>query len=135
MRNDFHQSNACSVKIDIRTGGILIVEAFASILLDMNALNANGFFDLIFQLNVKNTFLDEGKAILGNLIACWIVGVKVVFAIHDGCRFNSAINGEAQTDGLIHALTIQCGQHTGHGDIKIGYTCVGLLSENLGRSG
>jgi hypothetical protein len=122
--DDLHERYPRAIEIDQGIVGMLIVNEFACILLQVQPLDANAVcfpIDLDFDL----AGADDGLLVLGDLIALRQIGVEVIFPVEHGGEIDLGLKPEAGAHGLIDAALIDDRQHAGHGGIDQGDLGIG----------
>ena len=105
--------------------GVLVVDRFAGVLLEMQPLDAD--LDLALGAHVEQHFAlaDDGVLELGDLVALRQVGIEIVLAVEDRALVDLRLEPEAGAHRLAHAFLVDHRQHAGHrrideADIGIG---------------
>ena len=121
LRHDFHQRNAGAVQIHIALGGTLVVQAFASVLLQMQPLNADN--DLLGGRHIDDHFaLPHNRAfILADLIALRQIRIEIVFAVKARLQVDLCLQAKPGTHSLRNTLFIDHGEHARHSRVHQRY--------------
>ena len=79
--DDLHQGDARAVEIDIGVVGMLIVDALARILLEMQALDADLDRVALGMVDDELALADNGLLVLRDLIAGRQIGIEIVLPV------------------------------------------------------
>jgi hypothetical protein len=138
-RDDLHQRDAGAVQVHIAARRVLVVHQLARVLLDMDALDADGFH-IRFRVLVVEADLDLPLAYdrvieLADLIALRQIGVEIVLAIKARPFVDLRVDRHAGADSLTYAFAVRHGQHAGHGGVDERNLRVRLRAESRRRAG
>ena len=104
------------------------MNVLARIIFHMNPGNADAL-RLAVHRHVKMTVFADGQIELRNLIAGGKIRVEVVLTGKDGAAMHFAVGGKAHQRGIMHGLTINDRQSTGHARADFAHIAVGRLPE------
>ena len=109
----------CAGAVEINAGFPTegIVDRLAGIFLQMRAGDADRKKRPVFQRHLENTFADDGRKKLTDLIALGQVRVEVIFAIEDGAFSDAGTDAQTKLDRVADSFLVQHGQHAGHAQI------------------
>ena len=128
FRHDFHQGDAGTIEVDVAIVGVLIVDGFAGVLLQMQALDTDDFgFAVRFDLDLA--FADNWLLELADLVALRQVGVEVVLAVENRAVVDLRLEAETRANGLGDALFVDDGEHSRHRRIHQRNVAVGRSAE------
>ena len=111
---------------------MLVVQALAGVLLQMQPLDADGDALAAEQIDDDLALADDRALVLADLIALRQIGIEVVLAVEDRIEIDLRLQPEPGADGLRDAAFVDHRQHAGHGGIDQAHMGVGLAAE-LGR--
>ena len=114
---------------------MLVVQRLAGVLLQVQALDADGPHLAVGHVQVDGAVADDRLQVLRDLIAGRQVGIEVVLALEDRGQIDRGIEAEAGADRLLHAELVDHRQHAGHGRVHRRDLAVGLAPEGRGRTG
>ena len=132
LRHDLHQRHARAVEIDIGILRMLVVQALARVLLQMQPLDADGDALAAQQIDDDLALADDRALVLADLIALRQVGIEIVLPVEDRSEIDLGLQPEPGADGLGDAVFVDHRQHAGHGGIDQAHMGVRLAAE-LGR--
>ena len=104
---------------------MLVVQRFASVLLQMQALDANAL-GVAINVNLDFALADDRLLVLRDLIALGQIRIEIILPVEDGARVDFSLEAEARANGLGHALFVDDWQHAGHCRIDQRYVAVGF---------
>ena len=142
MGDDLHQGGAGAVEVHVGGARNHIVDQFAGVLLQVQALDAHHEGRAIVALHLDEALADDRILVLADLIALRQIGIKVVLAVEAGPEVDLRLQPQARAHRLLDAATIDHGQHAGHGGVdkadllvRAGAETHGGAAEQLGVGG
>jgi hypothetical protein len=111
---------------------VLVVQALAGVLLEMQALDADGARAAVFEVEDDLALADDRLLILGDLVAGRQVGVEVVLALEHRDQVDLGPEGQPGSHGLGDARLVRHRQHAGHGRVDERDLAVRLGPEGVG---
>jgi hypothetical protein len=137
--DNLHQRHAGAIEIDIRARRVLIMHQLAGILLNMDALDANGLgrwnAGLFIRLDSEQTFAHKRMIKLRNLVALRQIGIEIILAVEPAPFVDLRLDGHAGAHRLTDAFAVGHGQHPRHCGIDKADLAVGLRAERRRRAG
>jgi hypothetical protein len=115
---------------------VQVVDRLAGILLEVQALDANG--DGLAGLRHVHQDLalpDDRALVLADLIALRQVRIEIVLPVEGALEIDLRLEAEAGADGLAHAFLVDHRQHAGHRRVDQGDVAVRFAAESGGRPG
>ena len=111
LGDDLHQRDAGAVQIDIGQGRMLVVQALAGVLLEMQPGDADLAHRPVGHVQTDPAVADDRLLVLRDLIAGGQVGIEVVLALEDAVQID--LGGEAKPglDRLLDAMAVDDRQH------------------------
>ena len=94
LADDLHKSHAGAVEIDIGLARVLVVQAFAGILLEMQPLNADLPGDATLQIDLDHALAYDRILVLRDLVAGRQVRVEVVLAVEHRAQVDLGVQAE-----------------------------------------
>ena len=135
LRHDLHQRHAGAVEIDIGLGRMLVMQALARILLQMQAGDAD-FAGLSFgKVEHDRALAHHRLGILGDLIAGGQIGVEIVLAVEHRAQIDLRVQAQAGAHRLLDADLVDHRQHAGKGRVHQADLRVRLGAEFRGGAG
>jgi hypothetical protein len=107
----------------------------AGILLEMQALDADGGGLAVGQLDRDLALADDRRLVLADLVALRQVRIEVVLAVEGRAPVDLRFQAEPGTDRLLHAFLVDDRQHARHGRIDQRDMAVRRSAELRGRAG
>ena len=90
------------------------MDRFAGILLQMDALDANGNGLAIIAIDVQRPLPDNRMGKLADLIALWQIRIKIILPIKPAPQMDFSTKPKTCAHGLFDTKTVQNRQHAGH---------------------
>src|SRR5262249_38526456 len=112
-----HQRHASSIEINVGLLGVLVVEGFARVLLQVQALDADTH-GLPVHVHLDRTLPDDRPFVLRDLIALRQIRIEVVLAVEYRDEVDLRVEPEPGAHGLGNARLIDDGQHAGHSRVN-----------------
>ena len=124
--DDLHQRHAGPVEIDEGHRRIHVVDRLASVLFQVNPLNAHQTGHTGTHFDQHFTLAHDGMVQLGDLIALRQIGVEVILAVKGRAQVDRSLQPKAGPHGLFHAKLVDDRQHPRHRGIHEGHVRVRL---------
>ena len=83
LGDDLHQGDARAVQVDKAVVGMLVMQALAGILLQMQAFDADPDGFPVLEVDDDLALAHDGVLVLADLIALGQVGIEIVLAVED----------------------------------------------------
>src|SRR6516165_2430910 len=132
LRDDLHQRDTGPVQIHESQGRMLVVQALAGILLEMQPGDADLAHGPVGHVQTDPAVSDNRLLILRDLITGRQVGIKVVLALEDAVQVDLGIEAEPGLDRLLNAKPVNDRQHPRKRGVDRRNLGVGLRPE-IGR--
>ncbi len=107
-----------------------VVNAFARVLLHMHPLDTHGDRLTAVEVHQHLALADDRVLVLGNLVALRQVRIEVVLPVKDGVMIDLRLQPQPGADRLLHAESVDHGQHAGHGRVDEADLAVRLRAES-----
>src|SRR6185437_12632678 len=133
LGDDLHQGDARPVQVHEAGIRVLIVQALARILLQMQALDAHTDAFTVLEVDGDLTLAHDRVLVLADLVALGQVGKEIILPVEDGTQVDLGLQAQAGADRLFDAFFVDHRQHARETGIDERDLAVGLGSE-LGRS-
>ena len=133
LGHDLHQRHAGAIEIDERHRGVLVVQRFAGILLEMQPLDADAHGLAVRQIDHDLALADDRRFVLADLVALRQIRIEIVLPVEHRFEIDLGVEPEAGAHRLAHAFLVDHRQHAGHGGIDQRDVRVRLAAER-GRS-
>ena len=114
---------------------MLVVQALAGILLQMQSLDADAARRAVRQVDLDRALAHDRVLVLRDLIALRQVLIEVILPVEDRTQVDLRIEPEPGADRLLHAALVDHGQHAGHGGVDQRHLGVGSGPERGRRAG
>ena len=124
-----------AVEVDVGLAGMLVVQALAGILLEMQALDADAARLAVGQVDLDLALADDRVLVLRDLVARRQVGIEVVLAVEHRAQVDPGVEPEAGAHRLLDAALVDHRQHAGHGGVDQRHLGVGIGAERGRRAG
>ena len=108
---------------------MLVVQALARVLLEMQPLDADRDALAAQQIDDDLALADDRILVLADLIALRQVGIEIVLPVEDRVEIDLRLQPEPGADGLRDAALVDHGQHAGHGGIDETHMAVRIAAE------
>src|SRR5262245_6831517 len=128
LGHDLHQRHAGAIEVNVGMLRVLVVEQFAGVLLQVQALDADPH-GLPVHVHLDRTFPDDRPFVLRYLIALRQIRIEVVLAVEHRDKVDFGVEPEPGADGLGDAGLVDDGQHARHGRVNERDVGVGLAAE------
>ena len=125
-RHDLHQRAPAAVEINIGHRRMQIMDRFAGVLLQMNALDTDALLSAIVQFDVQMAFAHDRVIELADLVTLRQIGVEIILAIKARPFVDLCIDGEARPHRLAHAFAVDYRQHARHRGIDQAHLRIGF---------
>ena len=109
--------------------GMLIVQRFAGILLEMQPLDADAHRLAVGHVDHDLALADDRRFVLADLVALRQVGIEIVLPVEHRFQIDLGFEPEPGAHRLAHAFRIDHRQHAGHGGVDQRDMSVGLAAE------
>ena len=129
LRDDLHQRDAGAVEIDGAHVGMLIVQRFAGVLLQMQPLDADGDGLAVRHRHHDLALAHDRRFVLADLIALRQVGIEIVLPVEHRAVIDLGVQAETGADRLADAFLVDHRQHPRHRGIDQRDMAVGLAAE------
>ena len=111
---------------------MLVVQALAGVLLEMQPLDADDHALAAEEIDHDLALANDRALILADLIALRQVGIEIVLPVEHRIEVDLGFQPEPGADGLRDAACVDHRKHPGHGGIDQAHMAVRLAAE-LGR--
>src|SRR5258706_11925391 len=135
LGHDLHQGDARTVEIDETVVGMLVVQAFARVLLQMQPLNADPDGFAVLEVDQDLALAHNGVLVLADLIALGQVGIEIILAVEQRAQVDLGLEPQPGAHRLLDAFFIDHGQHAGETGVNEGDMAVGFAAEFGGGAG
>ena len=108
---------------------MLIMQALARVLLEMQALDADLAHLTVRQIDLHHAFAHDGILVLRDLITGRQVGKEVVLAVEHRAQVDLRIEAKPGAHRLLDAALVDHRQHAGHGGVDQRHLGVGIGAE------
>ena len=129
LRHDLHQRHARAVEIDGAHVGMLVVQRFAGVLLQMQPLDADGDGLAVRHRHHDLALAHDRRFVLADLIALRQIGIEIVLPVEHRSLIDLGVQAQAGADRLADAFLVDHRQHAGHRGIDQRDVAVGLAAE------
>ena len=129
LGDDLHQRDAGAVQVDKAAVRVLVVQAFAGILLQMQAFDADLDGFAVLEVDIDLALAHDGVLVLADLIALGQVGVEIVLAVEQRTQVDLGLEAQPGAHRLLDAFFVDHWQHAGETGIDERYLAVGLGAE------
>ena len=127
--DDFHQGNAGAVEIDEGHGRVHVVNGFARVLFQVDALDPHQTRHACAHVDQHFALAHDGVVKLADLIALGQIGIKVVLAVKGRHQVDLRLQTQAGPHRLFHAEFIDDRQHAWHRRVNEGHVGIGFRPE------
>ena len=134
-RDDLHQRGAGPVEIDEGEIGVLIVQALAGVLLQVQPLDPNREGRAVVALDDHLALADDRMGELADLVALRQVRIEVVLPVEAALQVDLRLQAQARADRLLHAAAVDHRQHPRHRRVHQADLLVRPRSEADGGAG
>src|SRR5208337_2416111 len=111
LADDLHQRHTRTVEVDIRLRRMLVVQALAGVLLQVQPRDADLLGAAVGELDLHRAGADDRVRVLADLIAGWQVGVEVVLAVETAGQIDVRVQAQTGAHRLCDALPVDHRQH------------------------
>ena len=133
--HNLHQPDPRPVQIDIGQARMLVVQALAGVLFEMQPGDANLSRRAVRHVEHDPPTPNDGSQILRDLIAGGEVGVEIVLAVKDAGQIDLGIKPEPSLNRLLDAMAVNDRQHAGKRRVDRRNLGIRLGAEIRGRPG
>ena len=113
LGDDLHQPDAGAVEIDIGLRRMLVVQALAGILLEMQPGDADLARRAVRHVEHEPAAPDDRLLVLRDLIAGRQVGIEIILAVEHAEQIDLGVEAEPGPDRLLDAMPVDDRQHAG----------------------
>src|SRR5207302_4174200 len=116
LGDDFEQRRAGSVEVDAGHVVEKLVQQLAGVLLQMGAREPHASFFLVDK-EPHFSSDDDRQLVLADLVALGEVGIEIILAREDGAAVDLSLDGQAETDRVLHGLGVRHRQRARQRDV------------------
>ena len=135
LADDFHERHSGAIEVDIGLAGMLVVQALAGVLLQMQTLDTHRAYPAVRHIDLDHALAHDRVLELRDLIALRLVGIEVVLAVEHRAQVDLGVEAKTGAHRLLHAALVDHGQHAGHAGVDQRHLGVGIGAERRRRAG
>ena len=114
---------------------MLVVQAFAGVLLEMQPLDADGHRLAAVEIDDHLALAHDRLVVLADLVALRQVGIEIILAVEHRLQIDLGVEAEPRAHRLPDTFLVDHRQHAGHGGIDQRDVGVGRAAEFGGGAG